>query len=130
MTEHWHEQDDFWLTLADRVFHQDRWAEAPEEKRQLCAFLAIPAGSRILDLCCGPGRHALALARMGHRVTGVDRTQRYIDDATLKASTEGLSADFICADMRTLTAPGPHDSAEFFDKFVASVLGGWSGGRG
>jgi SAM-dependent methyltransferase len=36
-----------------------------------CARLA--PGSQVLDLACGPGRHARALAALGHRVDAVDR---------------------------------------------------------
>jgi SAM-dependent methyltransferase len=38
---------------------------------RFCARLA--PGSRVLDLACGPGRHARALAALGHRVEAVDR---------------------------------------------------------
>jgi len=34
--------------------------------------LALPAGSRILDLCCGQGRHSIPLSVLGYRVTGLD----------------------------------------------------------
>ena len=37
--------------------------------------LPLGAFSRILDLCCGPGRHAVRLAALGYRVTGIDRDQ-------------------------------------------------------
>ncbi|MEN9893412.1 MAG: hypothetical protein RLY78_3707 [Pseudomonadota bacterium] len=33
----------------------------------------LPAGSAVLDLACGSGRHVRWLAARGHRVTGVDR---------------------------------------------------------
>jgi len=33
--------------------------------------LALPAGSKILDLCCGHGRHLIELANRGHRMTGL-----------------------------------------------------------
>ena len=33
----------------------------------------IRAGSRVLDLACGPGRHALAAASLGAKVTAVDK---------------------------------------------------------
>lgn len=33
----------------------------------------LPPNARVLDLACGWGRHAHALARLGHRVTALDR---------------------------------------------------------
>jgi SAM-dependent methyltransferase len=49
---------------------------APEQTEREAAFVArwlpLPAYSAVLDLCCGQGRHARALARRGYRVTGVD----------------------------------------------------------
>ena len=34
--------------------------------------LSLPPGSRILDVGCGTGRHAVELARRGYQITGVD----------------------------------------------------------
>src|SRR5262249_61587264 len=48
----------------------------PESTREEVDFvegsLALGGPGRLLDLPCGEGRHALELARRGHRVTGVD----------------------------------------------------------
>src|ERR1043166_6080491 len=41
-------------------------------KRKLIKLAAITAGSRALDLCCGTGDVAFALAAQGAKVTGLD----------------------------------------------------------
>ncbi|MGH7694006.1 MAG: class I SAM-dependent methyltransferase, partial [Gemmatimonadaceae bacterium] len=47
-----------------------------EQTASEVAFISrqIPLAShgRILDVCCGPGRHANQLARAGYRVVGID----------------------------------------------------------
>ncbi|MDP9901544.1 class I SAM-dependent methyltransferase [Variovorax ginsengisoli] len=51
----------------------------------------VPAGSAVLDVACGSGRHMRWFAEQGHRVTGVDRS----DEALGAARTFGgtLQAD-------------------------------------
>lgn len=41
--------------------------------------LGLDAGARVLDVGCGPGRHAHALGRRGIEVVGVDIAQRFVD---------------------------------------------------
>src|SRR3954462_296908 len=54
----------------------------------------------LLDIPCGAGRHALALARAGYRVTAIDLSEDAIGRA--RAAAKGLPADFRQGDMRSL----------------------------
>jgi SAM-dependent methyltransferase len=83
------------------LFTADHWSRAPEEVDHIISLLGIEVEARVLDLCCGPGRHSLELARRGFRVTGVDRTERYLDSAAKQAGAEGLEIEFVLDDMRT-----------------------------
>jgi SAM-dependent methyltransferase len=74
--------------------------------------LQLRPGMRVLDVGCGPGRHALALARRGIEVVGVDISQRFIDLARASAAAEQLRATFHRADARAL---------EFIDDFDAVI---------
>lgn len=106
----WHEDDDFWRTFAPVLFPEPRWAHAPVEVDHILQRLGVAPGAAILDLCCGPGRHSLELARRGFRVTGVDRTAAYLETARAKAAAEGLSATFVPGDMREYRNPDAYDA--------------------
>jgi SAM-dependent methyltransferase len=56
----------------------------------------LPAGACVLDLCCGPGRHAGPLTEAEYRVTGLDRDAVALEDAARSAP----GATFIRGDMR------------------------------
>jgi SAM-dependent methyltransferase len=56
----------------------------------------LPPG-RALDLACGPGRHALYLARLGWHVTAVDSSAVAI--GLLRAQSAGLALHPHCADL-------------------------------
>lgn len=64
--------------------------------------LALEPGDRVLDVGCGPGRHALALAERGMRVTGVDISATFVDLGNRAAAAHGLDATFLRADARSL----------------------------
>ena len=68
---------------------------------QTVEFLAQRArpGSRVLDLACGTGGHAVELAARGHRVTGVDLDEAMIRLAQAKAGGSP-GAEFHVLDMR------------------------------
>jgi SAM-dependent methyltransferase len=53
----------------------------------------------VADLGCGPGAHALALARRGYDVFGVDASPRMVDVARARAARDELSATFVVHDV-------------------------------
>ncbi|MFH1143389.1 MAG: class I SAM-dependent methyltransferase [Candidatus Eisenbacteria bacterium] len=107
----WFEDDAFWSEMAPYMFHEQRMAATPIEVDQLLALLELPPGAGILDLCCGPGRHSLELARRGYRVTGVDRTAAYLESARRQGQAENLEIEFVQADMRAFRRAASFDAA-------------------
>lgn len=63
--------------------------------------LALGPGARILDVGCGPGRHAHALGRRGFDVVGVDISERFVTLAR-EATPAGAAVTFERADARAL----------------------------
>jgi len=107
----WHEDDDFWEMTAPLMFTEARWTAAQEEIDRVVALLGLEAGASILDLCCGPGRHSLELARRGYAVTGVDRTAAHLEKARKRAEAEGLTVEFVQEDVRRFCRPEAFDGA-------------------
>jgi SAM-dependent methyltransferase len=97
----WFEDDGFWRDMAPHMFPAERLAGTPAEVEQILALAGPPPDARVLDLCCGPGRHSLELARRGFRVTGVDRTAAYLEQARCTALAENLTIELVREDMRT-----------------------------
>lgn len=56
-------------------------------------------GARVLDLACGEGRHSLAAAARGARVTALDRDEARLAAARERAEAQGLSIDWVAADL-------------------------------
>ena len=83
--------------------HRDE-AEARRAVALLVARGVVRDGSRVLDLACGAGRHAVELARHGARVTGLD-----LSLVLLRAARNRWSGPLVRGDMRYL----PLKSAAF-----------------
>jgi SAM-dependent methyltransferase len=54
---------------------------ASSEVQQMVGWLELDKAAHICDLCCGMGRHALALAEGGFRVTGMDLSEILLEEA-------------------------------------------------
>jgi SAM-dependent methyltransferase len=78
-----------------------------QEIDALVEMLGLTPGMRVLDVGCGPGRHAHELARRGIATHGIDISQRFIDLAT-DSAPEG--ATFERLDARALHFDGEFDA--------------------
>ena len=77
-----------------------------QEVDLLISTSGIRPGDRVLDLCCGQGRHVIELARRGvSNVTGIDRSQYLIRLARKRARKYSLAVTFREGDARTVRAP-------------------------
>jgi SAM-dependent methyltransferase len=70
--------------------------------------LGVQAGQRVLDVGCGPGRHAHELARRGVAVHGIDISQRFVD---LARDDAPAGATFERSDARHLAFEVEFDAA-------------------
>jgi SAM-dependent methyltransferase len=95
--------DDFFTELPNAFW---RAAVPPDVTTAEIDFLVrstgLRPGHRVLDVCCGSGRHALALARRGCRVIGVDVSVEAIAHARRSAEDERLAVDLRVGDVRAL----------------------------
>ena len=82
--------DTFLASIPDRSTN--------EEVAFVARQLPVASFPAILDLCCGPARHARALSEGGYRIVGVDLNEDVIRSA--RAVCPG--ADFRVCDMRSL----------------------------
>jgi SAM-dependent methyltransferase len=83
----------------------------PETQRELDGIrriLRLKAADRILDACCGMGRHAVPLALDGCRVVGVDRSGMMVGMAAETARRAGARCQFVRADAGRLPFPTRH----------------------
>jgi SAM-dependent methyltransferase len=58
----------------------------------------VDGAADVLELGCGTGRVSLFLARLGHRVTGLDRDPEVTDALAGRAAVAGLEIDTVIAD--------------------------------
>ena len=102
-----HLPSEWWRTLFNSLYletdgdvvENDRNTE--QEVELLIRSTGLQPSHRILDLCCGQGRHALELARRGFpHVTGLDRSRYLIRLARKRAKQRNLPVTFHEGDAR------------------------------
>jgi D-alanine-D-alanine ligase len=102
-----HLPSDWWRTLFNSLYletdgdviENDR--NTSQEVDLLIRSAGLERNDRILDLCCGQGRHSLELARRGFpRVTGLDRSRYLIRLARKRARQGNLAVSFHEGDAR------------------------------
>lgn len=86
-------------------------AEAPSEAAFVLRQLGLGRGAALLDLCCGPGRHAVEFARAGLDVTGFDYSADYLREAAARAAKRRVKLRLKRGDMRGLGWRAEFDAA-------------------
>jgi SAM-dependent methyltransferase len=78
----------------------DAASRAPAQRERALAWIEslLPRKAAVLDLGCGPGLYAEALARKGIEVTGVDISQASLRHARVSAAAAGLSIEYRSGD--------------------------------
>jgi SAM-dependent methyltransferase len=95
-----------------------------QEVEFLVDALGLRPGMRVLDVGCGPGRHALALARRGIDVTGVDLSPDFVELAREAAAAAGLPVRFEVLDVRELAYDAEFGAAICLCQGGFGLLGG------
>jgi cyclopropane fatty-acyl-phospholipid synthase-like methyltransferase len=75
---------------------------------EVVEFLGRTPPGRALDIGCGTGTNAVAMARRGWRVTGLDFSRRALAAGRARAAAAGVSVEFLTGDaseLRGLTGP-------------------------
>jgi SAM-dependent methyltransferase len=84
---------------------------------EIFAGWKIAPGSRMLDVACGTGHLAIAAARSGVNVVGIDLATNLLEQARARAAKEGLAIHFDEGDAEQL----PYPDASF--DTIVSMLG-------
>jgi len=64
--------------------------------------LGLAPGARVLDLCCGQGRHSVELAKRGFAIVGVDLSTSLLERARRAAQEAGVEVEYVHSDMREI----------------------------
>jgi SAM-dependent methyltransferase len=105
LNEHWFE--DIAEFLGPAYLRYSFTRGTAQEVAFLVDALDLEPSSRLLDVGCGPGRHALAFAARGVDVVGVDISDAFI---ALAAADAPPNARFVRGDARHLTFDGEFDA--------------------
>ncbi|MDY6959203.1 MAG: methyltransferase domain-containing protein, partial [Halobacteriota archaeon] len=104
-----HVQPDWWRRIFNSTYLKtdadvvDDQSITAQEIEAFSLALKLSPQDRILDLCCGQGRHSLELTREGfENVEGLDRSRYLIQRARSSAKKENLKVVFREGDARKL----------------------------
>ncbi|QKK03678.1 MAG: class I SAM-dependent methyltransferase [Pseudomonadota bacterium] len=97
MSDDWYLDETFWRNFGSLMFNDATFARGEAEVQQLLELVGGEPET-VLDLGCGPGRHALPLADAGLSVTAVDSSPWLLQQ--LAARRGARSIEITEGDMR------------------------------
>ncbi|MBW4571533.1 MAG: class I SAM-dependent methyltransferase [Tolypothrix carrinoi HA7290-LM1] len=74
-------------------------------------LLGLSRGDKILDLCCGYGRHSINLAQRGYQIVGQDLSEVFLHRAKEDAKAHDVEVQWIHKDMRDIPFKNTFDAA-------------------
>ncbi len=93
-------------------YHEEPFTKATgEELKFILEELSLPEGSKILDVGCGTGRHAVALAKHGYKVLGVDISEGMLEEARRLAEKAGVQVEWLQSDATQMELEQQFDAA-------------------
>lgn len=113
----WFEDESFWLSFKEMMYDPQRLARTEQDVQEMISLCGLRPGMKILDHCCGFGRHALVFAQRGFTVSGVDLCQAYLEKARKKAEKSDLPISWYHQDIRYLDI---QDTFHFVYNFFTS----------
>ena len=105
---------EWWRDLYNRQIYFELYEEqdtalAPRQVEEAIQLLRIKPPAKILDVCCGYGRHSIEFAKRGFDVIGVDISEKQIKRA--KEIAGNMAISFQVADVRELNFRNKFDVA-------------------
>lgn len=104
---------DWFHSWFDSQYYHILYKERDDKEAELfldnlIAYLKLPLKSKVLDIACGKGRHAIYLNKKGYIVTGIDLSKQSIDYCK---EFENSHLDFHVHDMRNTFRTNSYDAA-------------------
>jgi SAM-dependent methyltransferase len=110
--------------LGSAYLRYDFTRGTTQEVEFLVDLLDLEPGARVLDVGCGPGRHAIAFAQRGYEVTGVDISPRFLELAADAARAAGVRAAFFEVDARGMPFDDEFDAVLSLCSGAFGLMGG------
>lgn len=111
--------------FAERALRDLSWQPSPAQTRKewdlVVEMLDLTPPCRFLDVCCGPGRHVLAMAQQGFVPVGIDSKPEFVEYAREVARRRHFTVDLRVADARDFRLELPCEAAAVFENTLSVI---------
>ena len=106
----WFADESLWREVFPFEFSDATLAHGEVQVDRVIALSGVNTGA-VLDLGCGPGRHAVPFAQRGFDVTALDLSAFHLEKAKERAAAAGVAVEFVQGDMRAFARQNTFDLA-------------------